>query len=51
MQVDGRKLSEYEYNVETLEHWPWGKAFQLMNSLKGGEPDVNELGKLILIYM
>jgi hypothetical protein len=36
IQVDGRRLSNFEYNVETLGHWPWNKVFILMNDLKGG---------------
>jgi hypothetical protein len=36
IQIDGRRLTDYEYNVEKLSHWPWSKVFILMNSLKGG---------------
>jgi hypothetical protein len=32
MQINGRKLTDYEYNVELLDHWPWNKVFTLMNS-------------------
>jgi hypothetical protein len=39
IQVDGRKLTEYEYNVETLDHWPWSKSFILMKCLNGGISD------------
>jgi hypothetical protein len=34
--LDGRKLTQYEYNVEKLDHWPWNKTFIFMNNLKGG---------------
>jgi hypothetical protein len=39
IQFDGRKLTEYEYNVEKLDHWPWSKSFILMNCLNGGISD------------
>jgi hypothetical protein len=45
-----RKLSDYEYNVEALDHCPWGKAFQLMNSLKGGDPDEEAFFKVLRVY-
>jgi hypothetical protein len=36
LQIDDRRLSDYEYNVEVLDHWPWSKMFTLMNGLEGG---------------
>jgi hypothetical protein len=39
--VDGRKLNEYEYNLETVDFWPLGKGLTLVNSLKEGRRDQN----------
>jgi hypothetical protein len=51
LQIDGRKLSDFEYNVETLDHCPWGKAFQLMNSLKGSDPKIDKLRRMLQEYL
>jgi hypothetical protein len=32
--TDGRKLNDYDYNVEAVDFCPWGKMFRLVNSLK-----------------
>jgi hypothetical protein len=42
IQIEGRKLADYEYNVELLDHWPWNKIFTLMNNLKGGKRKLNQ---------
>jgi hypothetical protein len=39
LQVDNRRVSKYEYNVEQLNHWPWSKMLTLMSELKGGAKD------------
>jgi hypothetical protein len=53
IQIDGRKLTDYEYNVELLDHWPWNKIFTLMNNLKGGgrDFDVKEQNMIKLVIV
>jgi hypothetical protein len=36
LQVDDRKVTDYEYTVESLDHWLWRKSFILTNNLNGG---------------
>jgi hypothetical protein len=52
LQIDGRRVSEYEYNLESLDHWPWGKMFTLMNELKGGydKEMMKEIGRKLGEY-
>jgi hypothetical protein len=45
IQVDGRTLTDYEYKVEKIDHWPWNKIFILMNNIKGGELIIAEYVK------
>jgi hypothetical protein len=48
LQEYGRKMTNYEYNVETLDHWPWSKMFILMNNLNGrGEEDIDIIIRLV----
>jgi hypothetical protein len=34
--ANGKKVSEYEYNVETVGYWRWNQVFIIVNTLKGG---------------
>jgi hypothetical protein len=36
IQVNGRTLTEYEYKIEKIDHWPWNKVFMLITNVKGG---------------
>jgi hypothetical protein len=35
INVDGGKMNNYQYNVETIYFWPWRKRFVMENTLKG----------------
>jgi hypothetical protein len=50
LQMDGRRLTDYEYKVELLDHWPWNKMFILMNNLKGGNKEEEEKMKVKNLY-
>jgi hypothetical protein len=43
LTIMDRKVSDYEYNVETMDHWPWNQVFVLRNNLKGGMKQVDSL--------
>jgi hypothetical protein len=49
--TDGRKLNDYDYNVETVDFWLWGKFFTLINSLKGGQITEDEFKELLSKFL
>jgi hypothetical protein len=34
--INGRRISNYEYNMETIDFWNWNQMFVIVNSLKCG---------------
>jgi hypothetical protein len=47
-----KKVSEYEYNAETVDYWKWNQIFIIVNTLKGGGyTDFTAIGKEIWDFL